>query len=126
MASGRILIVDDDVFVRKSLKRALGTYEVVLAQDGEQALEILATAEPFDVILCDLMMPGVSGMDLYDHVRQRSPGKEEKMVFLTGGAVTDEAETFVKQASNPVIEKPFDFQRLRSVIEAMVGEAPGS
>lgn len=120
MARARILIVDDDVFVRKTLRRALGEHDLVLAEDGGQALEILRVSGPFDVILCDLMMPHVSGMDLYELLRQESPGQELCMVFLTGGAADGHTHEFVSRVANQVIEKPFDFHRLRGVVNEIL------
>lgn len=125
MATGRILIVDDDAFVLKALRRALMQYDLELAQDGEKALEILGRAPSFDLILCDLMMPDVSGMDIYEHLRRSAPGQEEKIVFLTGGAVTEDASRFVARIANSVLEKPFDYHRLRGVVEDMLGSASG-
>ena len=123
MSPARILIVDDEPFVRKTLGRVLGKYELVLAASGEEALEHLDGEKPFDLILCDLMMPVVSGMELYERLREQAPGQEDIIVFLTGGVFTADARDFVARISNPVIEKPFDFQRLRSVIDDMLGVA---
>ncbi|MCG8422445.1 MAG: response regulator [Proteobacteria bacterium] len=117
MASPRILIVDDEIFVRKSLRRALNNYEVVLAADGEEAIAHIEGSEPFDVILCDLMMPVVSGKDVYEYVRENSPGQERRFVFLTGGTVDSQADEFLSSLTNPILEKPFNFAHLRSVVE---------
>jgi CheY-like chemotaxis protein len=122
MTTGRILIVDDDMFVRNSLRRTLMQHEVTMAEDGREAIELIETranldcGERFDVILCDLMMPGVTGMDLYAHLKEHAPGYEERMVFLTGGAVDGETNEFMRSVPNPVLEKPFNFQRLRDAI----------
>lgn len=120
MDKKRILIIDDDAFVRKTLKRALGAFDLTLAEDGEQAIEILAAAAPFDVILCDLMMPGVTGIDVYEHLRQSASGQERVMVFLTGGVVDASARAFLDSLDNRVIEKPFDYHRLRGAIDEML------
>lgn len=115
----RILIVDDEPFVRNALCRALKGYELVTAANGQEALAQLA-AGAFDLILCDLMMPGVSGMDIYQYLRERYPGRERLLVFLTGGVFTDEAHDFVSGIANPVVQKPFNFQQLRSLVKSKV------
>ena len=116
----RILIVDDEPFVRNALCRALRGYELVTAANGQEAMAHLTADGPFDLILCDLMMPGVSGMDIYLHLRARHPGHEQLLVFLTGGVFTDEAHEFVSSISNPVVQKPFNFQQLRSLVKSKV------
>ena len=116
----RILIVDDEPFVRNALCRALRGYDLVTAGSGEEALAHLSTGEPFDLILCDLMMPGVSGIDIHRHLRQRHPGREQQLVFLTGGIFTDEAQDFVAGISNAVVQKPFNFQQLRTLVKDRV------
>jgi two-component system NtrC family sensor kinase len=122
----RILIVDDEPFVRNALGRALRGYDLVTAASGEEALVHLSAGQPFDLILCDLMMPGVSGMDLYQHLRQRHPGREQQIVFLTGGVFTDEAQEFVSGISNAVVQKPFNFQQLRSIVHDRVAPPEGA
>ena len=122
----RILIVDDEPFVRNALGRALRGYDLVTAASGEEALVHLSAGQPFDLILCDLMMPGFSGMDLYQHLRQRHPGREQQIVFLTGGVFTDEAQDFVAGISNAVVQKPFNFQQLRSIVRGRIAPPDGN
>ncbi|WP_428268126.1 response regulator [Haliangium sp.] len=121
----RILIVDDEQFVRNALCRALKGHDLVTAANGEEALQHLTqSGAPFDLILCDLMMPGVSGMDLYRHLGDRQPSRQAQFVFLTGGVFTDEAQDFITHISNPVIQKPFNFQQLRGIVRARIGANP--
>jgi two-component system NtrC family sensor kinase len=122
----RILIVDDEPFVRNALGRALRGYDLVTAASGEEALAHLSAGQPFDLILCDLMMPGVSGMDLYQHLRKRHPGREQQIVFLTGGVFTDEAQEFISGISNAVVQKPFNFQQLRSIVRDRIPPPEGA
>ena len=119
----RILIIDDEPYVRNALSRALKDYELVTASNGEEAMIKLDEGQPFDLILCDLMMPGISGMDLYHHLCKSKLGREDSLVFLTGGVFTDEAQEFVSQVSNPVVQKPFDFQQLRRIVRDKVGDS---
>ncbi|GAB4557643.1 MAG: hypothetical protein Tsb0020_01970 [Haliangiales bacterium] len=114
----RILIVDDEQLVRNALRRALRGYETVTAANGAEALDCLdKSPAPFDLILCDLMMPNVSGIDLYRHLCERRPGCEKQLVFLTGGVFTDEARDFLDEISNRVVQKPFDVRKLRTIVK---------
>lgn len=114
----RILIVDDEPYVRNALSRVLKEYSTTTAADGRQAIEMLSSPdETFDLILCDLMMPGVSGMDIYAHLQAHHAGREARLVFLTGGAFTKEAQDFVERIDNAVVQKPFNFPQLRSIIQ---------
>ncbi len=113
------LLVDDEPLVLTALERALGpTYEVARAGSGREALERLGSAAHFDVVLCDLMMPEMTGMDLHRRVRELQPASAERFIFMTGGAFTPEARTFLDETEAPFIEKPF---RAASVL-ALVGE----
>jgi two-component system cell cycle sensor histidine kinase/response regulator CckA len=114
---GSILIVDDDDLVARSLGRALKKHDVVAARSGKQALELLASGRTFDVILCDLMMPEMTGMDVHAELAKTRPELAERMVFITGGAFTPEARSFLDRVSNERLEKPVDMKTLRGVVD---------
>ncbi len=121
-----MLIIDDEISVARTLKALLQKeHDVVLATDGNQALAAIeqAGSEGFDVIMCDLMMPGMSGMELYERLRQAHPGLEERMVFMTGGVSMDRAREFLASRINLSFEKPFDFDRLRRALRRLVQAA---
>jgi CheY-like chemotaxis protein/anti-sigma regulatory factor (Ser/Thr protein kinase) len=120
---GNVLVVDDELSVARTLRALLGgEHELTLAASGAEALHALANdAIPeFDVILCDLMMPGMSGMDLYERIRQLYPGLEQRMVFMTGGVSLDRAREFLATITNLTFEKPFDFDELRNTLRRLV------
>ncbi|MEO7036318.1 MAG: response regulator [Polyangiaceae bacterium] len=123
---GRILIVDDEISVARTLKALFqNEHDITLAASGNQALAAIA-AEPgsgFDVILCDLMMPGMSGMDLFEHITRAQPGLEQRIVFMTGGVSMDRAREFLATSSNLTLEKPFDFAQLRQTLRRLVESA---
>jgi PAS domain S-box-containing protein len=111
---GRILVVDDDVLVRGALLRTLsGEHEVVVEGKAQDALVRLAGGERFDVILCDLMMPQMSGMEFHQELAKLDPRHLASLVYLTGGAFTARAREFLDQVQAPRIEKPFDPEALR-------------
>jgi signal transduction histidine kinase/ActR/RegA family two-component response regulator len=114
----RVLAVDDEPQVLRSIQRALGAHEVIVADCGREALLRLETDAAFDVILCDLMMGDMTGMDLHAEVRLRSAELAGRIVFMTGGVFTDGARDFLASVSNACIEKPFDLAVLRAMVAA--------
>ena len=113
----RVLVVDDDELLLATLKRVLGRdHTVVTAVGARDALAKLDTEGPFDALLCDLMMPGMSGMDLHAELERRSPELAASMIFLTGGAFTRLAQEFLDRVPNVRLNKPFDPQLLREVV----------
>jgi signal transduction histidine kinase/CheY-like chemotaxis protein len=118
---GRILIVDDEQLVRSLLNRMLGRdHEVVTVASGEAARTILENDSSFDVILCDLMMPGMTGMDLHEWLVTHRPALAGRVVFVTGGAFTPQASDYVSRVGNARFEKPFRPGQLKSLISEMV------
>ena len=102
--------------VAKALRRILAAeHDAVSVTSGREALERLA-GEPFDLILCDLMMPDMTGMDLHAELSARLPDYADRMIFLTGGAFTPRAREFLDRVHNPWIEKPVELQQLRALV----------
>ncbi len=97
-------------------------HDVVLADSGARAKDELL-AGGFDLILCDLMMPGTSGMELHGWLESRSADAAGTMVFMTGGVFTDEARDFLDRVPNRRIEKPFDTRDLLRLIEDALDRA---
>ncbi|MDB4884199.1 MAG: hypothetical protein JWL95_2965 [Gemmatimonadetes bacterium] len=115
---GRILVVDDDEFVVRILKRVLAEDHDVVALDGaREALALCAGGEQFDLILCDLMMPSMTGMELYLELERVAPDQAKRMIFVTGGAFTEKARRFLAETANEHIEKPFHAANLRAVVQ---------
>jgi CheY-like chemotaxis protein len=119
---GRVLVVDDEPMVGSSIRRLLGRdHEVVVVQSGKEAVARIAAGERYDVVLCDLLMPEMTGMDVHADLQARDPDLARRMVFLSGGAVTQRARDFYEQVPNPKLEKPFDAARLREIVQGFVG-----
>lgn len=133
---GRVLAVDDDPLILGAIQRALeDRHEVLAVSRAEVALERITGGERFDVILCDLMMPRMSGEDLHRELERVAPGQARAMVFLTGGAFTLKAREFLDGAPNLRLEKPFDPAQLSSLVDrcgyacdeaAPAAEGPGA
>jgi CheY-like chemotaxis protein/two-component sensor histidine kinase len=116
---GRVLVIDDEPDVGAVVKRVLAAeHEVVISASGGEALEQIAAGPTFDVILCDLMMPEMSGMEFYRELKRTSPEHVDRVSFITGGAFTEAAADFVDALPNRVLEKPF----APEVIRQLVGE----
>lgn len=116
-ASGlRILLIDDDQRVARAIIRLLGKHEVEWVQSGRDALERIG--ETWDVVLCDLMMPEMSGPELYERVRGARPELLPRIVFVTGGAFSDEATSFIEKERPRVIYKPFG----KDALDALLAE----
>ncbi len=117
----RVLIIDDEPLILGALRRAFGTdYQMTCLADARQAVSRLASGERYDVVLCDLMMPEMSGMELYAELARVAPEQAERVIFLTGGAFTAKAREFLEQVPNPRIEKPIDFQNLRALMKNLL------
>ncbi len=117
---GRILVVDDEPLVGTVLRRTLTDHEVTVVGSAHAALERLAAGEPYDVVLSDLVMPGMSGMDLYRELARRDPPVARRIVFLTGGAFTPAAQDFLTREQVECVEKPFELEALRSLVARRV------
>ncbi len=109
-----ILVIDDDEAILSTLRRVLAAHTVTIAAGGRAGLDILATHD-FDLILCDLMMPDLTGMDLFDKL---AAPHAERIVFMTGGTFTERAEAFRRGVPNAFLEKPFDLRTLRRLVDA--------
>jgi CheY-like chemotaxis protein len=117
----RILVVDDEPVVCSSLVRLLNREGTILAvTSARDALEHIQSGERFDVILCDLMMPGMDASALYDELLRIAPVQAERMVFMTGGAFTARAREFLARVPNARMDKPFDVAALRALVRARV------
>jgi CheY-like chemotaxis protein len=114
-------VVDDDATIGKVLRRMLDEdHDVTVVTTASEALDRLVAGQEFDAILCDLMMPEMTGMDLYAEISFRLPRVKDRMVFMTGGAFTSRARSFLDEVPNARIEKPFVIQNVRALLAAMV------
>jgi CheY-like chemotaxis protein len=95
-------------------------HDVVCLTSARDALHRILAGERFDIVLCDLMMPDVTGMDLHTALSREAPDQVEKMAFMTGGAFTDRAHDFLDRVRTPCIEKPFSSQSLLRFVNALL------
>lgn len=115
-----ILLVDDEPMVQATLQRMLGERPMIVSTESAEEARALCTAgHPFDVILCDLMMEGMTGMDLYEELMKSAPEQAKRMIFITAGAFTMRSIEFLRSIPNAYIEKPFQAEVLQQQIRAL-------
>ena len=120
----KLLIVEDEPTLARAFQRMLRSgHEVTVALSGREALDLLRSGKSFDAILCDLLMPEMTGMDLYDEIHRSFPGLERRMIFMTGGAFTQRAREFLEGLTNPHLTKPFDLQGVLGALQRLPNSA---
>lgn len=123
---GRVLIVDDEPIVTRALGRVLLMHDVAACSSGSAALARLLAGDDFDVILCDISMPDMTGDALFDAIVRERPALASRFVFMTGSTMNDVLKTFLDRALRPVWWKPFtDVRDLRSRVAEQVRLARG-
>lgn len=115
----KILVVDDEKVIRKGCDEVLTQegYEVLLAESGEQGLNMIEK-EHFDIILLDLMMPGLSGFDVLSHVKALHP--DTSIIVITGYATIENSIEAMKKGAFDFIPKPFSPDQLRVVVSKAI------
>jgi CheY-like chemotaxis protein len=121
-------VVDDEPLVARSLSRLLSSaHEVMVECSPLEVLRRAACGERWDVILCDLMMPELSGMELEARLTETAPELVPRMTYLTGGAFTERSQAFLSEG-RPWLEKPVDPAVLRAHVAGQISpaeDAPG-
>ena len=113
----KVLVIDDEPMILKLIQRTLADdYEVVTKESSLEALGFLKTQSDFDIVLCDLMMPEMTGIELFEKVGDEMPDIAEKFVFMTGGAFTPTAKRFLSTNVNKLLDKPFTPIGLKSFV----------
>jgi CheY-like chemotaxis protein len=124
------VVIDDEVKIGQVIVQLLSArHDVVAVQDARAAFDLLAAGQVFDVVLCDLMMPNMGGREVFAELA-RWPAMLPGLIFMTGGAFSDEATEFLQRAQRPVIYKPFTATELEAMVSVTLGmrqpRRPGS
>lgn len=122
----RLLIIDDEPEVGRAMKRGLAQqHDVTLAQTGAEGLTLMAETD-FDLVLCDLMMPEMTGMEVMNRVKTTLPDYVERLVFMTGGAFSEAGVQFLTELQTGHLDKPFDQRELRQFVAQQLARLAGS
>ncbi|HVT06751.1 MAG TPA: response regulator [Polyangia bacterium] len=117
-----ILIVEDEPALRRVLPRLLAPHRVTVVDRGRDGLERLLNGSRFDVILCDVMMPEMNGMQFYQELARVRPDLAERVVFMSGGVFSPTVRSFFDEIPNRRVEKPLDIPALRRLVDDMAGD----
>jgi CheY-like chemotaxis protein len=99
-----------------AITRMLRGHDVVQASCGAEARDILEGDQAFDLVLCDLMMPNITGVQLHQWLCEHLPDLARRVVFLSGDTCPARIRAYLEAAGNLRIEKPFDVDHLRDVL----------
>jgi CheY-like chemotaxis protein len=118
------LIIDDEPLLGQTLRFAFqDRHDVEVAVSGREGLDRLARDSAYDLVLCDLMMPDVSGEHVFRAVREHAPTLLPRFVFMTGGAFTERAQEFLANFDGRQLEKPFNIEEVESLLTEVSGAA---
>lgn len=120
-----MLVVDDEEAMGLLLRRALRGCDVTVMTSAVDAMAAIAGGARFDVILCDLAMPVMTGLELYEALREAAPTQANAIIFLTGGVISASVDDVLRALPNTRIGKPFDLTQLRSVVNARLSGPRG-
>ena len=125
-ARARVLVIDDEVPIANTMRELLGAkHDVTATTSVRDALAVVQSGRDFDVVFCDLMMPGMSGIELYEALRDQRPALAKRVVFMTGGAFTARAAEFLASIDNRRVEKPFSLGLIEGIVREMARREAG-
>jgi DNA-binding NarL/FixJ family response regulator len=117
----RVLVIDDELLLGRSIRRMLKAHDVVLTTSAEEATQLLEADVDFDAILCDLLMPAMTGIQFYTRLSERRPELCRRVVFMSGGGYPARVRHFVDQVPNTTLQKPFAVDELEAAIHTLIG-----
>jgi len=123
MGLPRVLVIDDEQLLGQTIQLGLeDTMDVQLEISGQKGLDRLLSDEHFGLILCDLSLPDLSGIDIYARIASDKPELKKRFVVMTGGAVSTESRDFLDNYQGPLLNKPFTLSQVEALIESIVGK----
>jgi DNA-binding response OmpR family regulator len=121
----RVLIIDDESAICRSLQRLLSKdYDVSVESDARRGAA-LAAEGGWDAVFCDLMMPGMTGMDLYESLAASRPDVARRIIFMTAGSFSPRSWAFLETTRNMYLTKPFDPAALRGAVVELLRRIAG-
>jgi signal transduction histidine kinase len=114
---GRVLVVDDETALVTMLTRAIDAeHDVVGLTDSTEALKLLERGDDFDVILCDIVMPKLSGTDLFMAIKRRRPELAPRFLFMSGAYASPQMRSVLEDSGNAIVQKPFEMTKLMKTL----------
>ncbi|MFC2003375.1 response regulator [Chloroflexota bacterium] len=123
VSKARILLVDDEPMVQQFLTEILSEegHEVEIVDNGNDALEKFES-DNYDLILLDIKLPGMSGIELYKHLQKKAKSLVRRVIFITGDTMSTDTMVFIKSAQTPYITKPFDTELLKKDVDRILSQ----
>ena len=127
----KVLVIDDDERVARSIARALERHDVRVETDPLQAIATLTRDATFDAVLCDVMMPTMSGIRVFVALQDQAPAHAARVVFITGGVFSEGVEAFLERIPNVCLAKPITEEDLEAAVQVaaqatpLLGQGPG-
>jgi CheY-like chemotaxis protein len=113
----RVLVIDDEELIVQFVARVLEREcDVVTAETGQAALDRIAAGEGFDVVFCDLLLPDMTGRDVYAAMLAAAPALAARTIVMTGGVFDPDLASFVESVPTPPLRKPLDVRRIRAAV----------
>jgi CheY-like chemotaxis protein len=120
---GRVLFVDDEELILRVAADALAPHEVITASSGREAIRLLER-DRFDAVVCDLQMPDLGGVDVWDWVVANRPELATRVVFISGGVFTERSQRLLETVDRPHVTKPFDLDEIAAIVNDVVRGTP--
>jgi CheY-like chemotaxis protein len=120
MTRPRVLLVEDEPGLRRALVRVLrANTDVITAQRGDEAIQKLSRGLEVEVVICDLLLPGATGMEVYAFIERHRPELLKRVLFVTGGATSPKTRDFARKHRDTLLLKPLDARRLQLLIDTV-------
>ena len=125
---GRVLVIDDEKSLLRAIQRILEDEEhiVTATESAIDALAMIERGDRFDLIISDLMMPTMTGVDFYESLLARNAVLANSVIFMSGGAVTAKVDAFLKSVPNLKMDKPFKAAQLRDIVQQALAARAGT
>ncbi len=124
LSAASILIVDDEPVLAEMARRALSDWRTDVVHSGRDALARLAENAHYDLVLCDITMPELTGVDVFEQATREHPELMHRFLFMCGGVTTDRAQRFLDDVNPPVLWKPFDTGELKDCVGSILSGMP--
>src|SRR5690606_17682770 len=119
----RILVIDDEQLLGQTIQLGLeDSMSVELETSGSRGLERLLTDESIQLVLCDISLPDLSGIDIHARLEKERPHLMKRFIVMTGGAVSNESRDFLERYEGPLLNKPFTLSQVENLVAGLLEE----